>query len=84
MYRRQDGVLHYILRQCVSLVLIVAGLLISIPGVPGPGFLIVFLGFLLLSFPGKRRVLNSLSHRRTFRQARVCLRKRVGITLVLP
>lgn len=36
--------------------LVVAGIIMAIPGVPGPGVLIFVLGVMLLDFPGKRRL----------------------------
>jgi len=34
----------------------VLGLILAIPGVPGPGLLIALLGLTLMDFPGKRRL----------------------------
>lgn len=34
--------------------LVVLGILLSVPGVPGQGFLTILLGVMLLDFPGKR------------------------------
>ena len=38
----------------VSFVLVVLGVLMAVPGVPGPGVLSILLGIMLLNFPGKR------------------------------
>ena len=38
-----------IIRIASGFLLILAGLLLSLPGVPGPGFVLVFLGLVLLS-----------------------------------
>ena len=35
---------------------IVAGLILSLPGVPGPGIVIMLIGLMLMDFPGKHRV----------------------------
>src|SRR5580700_2224334 len=32
------------------------GILLSLPGVPGPGLLTILIGVMLLDFPGKRRL----------------------------
>ncbi|MBX9601643.1 MAG: hypothetical protein K2X35_11575 [Bryobacteraceae bacterium] len=32
------------------------GLVMSIPGIPGPGLLVAFIGVMLLDFPGKRKL----------------------------
>jgi hypothetical protein len=37
-------------------VLVVLGLIMAVPGVPGQGLLTVLIGLTLLSFPGKRRL----------------------------
>ncbi len=37
-------------------VLILLGVLLSLPGVPGPGVVLVLIGVTLLNFPGKRRL----------------------------
>jgi hypothetical protein len=36
--------------------LIVVGIIMSVPGVPGQGVLTIFIGLLLVDFPGKRKV----------------------------
>jgi len=49
-----------IVKVILGFLLIVVGLLLSIPGVPGPGLALVALGLLLLSeqFPWARRILE--------------------------
>jgi len=37
-------------------VLVVLGIIMALPGVPGPGILTIVLGVMLLNFPGKRRL----------------------------
>lgn len=39
-----------------GLLLVVLGILMSLPGVPGQGILTILLGIMLLDFPGKRRL----------------------------
>jgi hypothetical protein len=43
-------------RNVGGVVLIAVGLVLAIPGVPGPGLLVALSGFLLLNLPGKRRL----------------------------
>jgi hypothetical protein len=45
-----------ITKNIVGAVVVILGVLLSLPGVPGPGLLTIFVGFLLLDFPGKRRL----------------------------
>jgi hypothetical protein len=42
-------------KNCLGVVLMVAGILMAVPGVPGQGILIVLMGMMLLDIPGKRR-----------------------------
>lgn len=41
-------------------VLVVIGVILAIPGVPGPGLLTILIGIVMLDFPGKRRVERKL------------------------
>src|SRR6478672_9676629 len=43
-----------ILKNLLGLVLIVIGIVLSLPGVPGPGILTILLGLIMLDLPGKR------------------------------
>jgi hypothetical protein len=43
-----------ILKNILGVVLVACGVLMALPGVPGPGLLTVLLGIMLLDFPGKR------------------------------
>ena len=45
-----------LIKNLVGLVLVVFGVLMSLPGVPGQGVLTVLLGVMLLDFPGKQRL----------------------------
>lgn len=55
----QHPVLRWLLRIVKNLLgylLIVLGVLLSLPGVPGQGILTILIGVMLLDFPGKRRL----------------------------
>ncbi len=61
---------HLALRVCgiiaknlLGLVLVVLGVVMSLPGVPGQGVLTILLGVMLLDFPGKRRLEQKLVSR---------------------
>ncbi len=41
-------------KNLLGLVLVVLGIIMSLPGVPGQGILTILLGIMLLDFPGKR------------------------------
>jgi hypothetical protein len=50
-------------KNVLGVVLVVLGILLSIPGVPGQGLLTILLGIMLLDFPGKRRLEHKLVSR---------------------
>ena len=50
-------------KNILGVLLVVVGILLSIPGVPGQGVLTVLLGIMLLDFPGKRRLEQKLLSR---------------------
>jgi hypothetical protein len=54
------------------------GILLSLPGIPGPGLLFVFIGLTLLDLPGKRRLERKMVERPRLLQAINMLRKRFG------
>jgi hypothetical protein len=45
-----------IVKNLLGVSLVVTGIVMTIPGVPGPGLLTVVFGIMLLDFPGKRRL----------------------------
>ena len=42
-------------KNLLGVVLVILGILLSVPGVPGQGVLTILLGIMLLDFPGRRR-----------------------------
>ena len=48
--------LAFVGRNLAGAVLVVLGLIMALPGVPGQGLLTALIGLTLLSFPGKRRM----------------------------
>jgi hypothetical protein len=50
-------------KNLLGFVLVVLGILMSIPGVPGQGILTILLGIMLLDFPGRRRLERKLVSR---------------------
>src|SRR5262249_14549905 len=43
-----------ILRNIIGVAMIIAGIIMSLPGVPGQGLLTILLGLVFVTFPGKR------------------------------
>ena len=65
-------------RNLAGLVLIVLGVVMSFPGVPGQGILTIMLGVMLTDLPGKRRVERWLVARPAIRRAIDRMRVRRG------
>jgi len=51
-------------KNALGIVLVLLGILMSIPGVPGQGILTILLGIMLLDLPGKRRMEYKLLEQR--------------------
>lgn len=71
-------VLYVLVRNAIGYVLIVLGILLSLPGVPGQGLLTVLMGVMLIDFPGKHRLERWLVTRRVVLGAVNRLRARSG------
>jgi hypothetical protein len=57
--RRRVSVSHwagFVLRNLLAAALIVLGVILSLPGVPGQGVLTILLGIMISDFPGKERL----------------------------
>ncbi|MGH9966208.1 MAG: hypothetical protein ACREBG_00025 [Pyrinomonadaceae bacterium] len=65
-------------KNLLGVVLVLLGIVLSIPGVPGQGLLTILLGIMLLDFPGKRRLESRLVSRPTIFNAINKLRHRFG------
>jgi hypothetical protein len=71
-------VLAILVRNVSGYFLIVLGVLLSLPGVPGQGLLTVLMGVLLIDFPGKHRFVRWLVTRRPILVAVNKLRAKAG------
>jgi len=65
-------------KNVLGVLLVVLGVLMSIPGVPGQGLLTILLGIMLLDFPGKRKLELKLLSRPKVLKAINSLRHRFG------
>ncbi len=65
-------------KNILGVLLVVVGILLSIPGVPGQGLLTILLGIMLLDFPGKRRLEQNLLRRPQILKTINRLRARFG------
>jgi len=70
--------IRVILKNILGAVLILFGLLLSLPGVPGQGLLTILIGLMLLDFPGKRRIERRLVASPIIQRAINALRARFG------
>ncbi len=65
-------------KNILGLALVVVGIVLSLPGVPGQGFLTILLGIMLLDFPGKQRLEHKIVSRPQVLNAINKLRARFG------
>src|SRR5262245_20973096 len=65
-------------KNLLGVVLVLLGIVMSLPGVPGQGILTILIGIMLLDFPGKRRMERSLVSRPSVRRSIDRLRGRFG------
>jgi hypothetical protein len=59
-------------------VIVILGIVMALPGVPGQGFLMILIGLTLINFPGKRRLERKLIARRGVSRVVNILRGRFG------
>jgi len=62
-------VLRLVGRNLAGATLVLLGVVLSVPGVPGPGLITLLVGLLLLDFPGKRRIELAVLRRPRLRAA---------------
>lgn len=65
-------------KNLLGVALVVVGILLSLPGVPGQGFLTILLGVMLLDFPGKQKLEHKIVSRPQVRNAINKLRAKFG------
>jgi hypothetical protein len=67
-----------VLKNLLGLALIVIGVVLSLPGIPGPGFVTILLGLVMLDIPGKRPLETRLVRRPAVLHSINRLRARFG------
>ncbi len=65
-------------KNILGVFLVILGIVLSIPGVPGQGLLTILLGVVLVDFPGKRRLERKLLSRAEIEKTIDRLRKKFG------
>ena len=71
-------ILLVVLKNLAGVAVVAAGIVMSIPGVPGQGFLTILIGLMLVDFPGKYRFERSLFRRPAVNHMINRLRTRFG------
>jgi len=67
-----------ILKNAAGFLLVLIGVVLSLPGVPGPGILTILIGLMLTDLPGVRWFARSLLRRHSVRRPMNSLRRRFG------
>ena len=65
-------------KNLLGVALVVVGILLSLPGVPGQGILTILLGIMLLDFPGRKKLEHKLVSRPQVKNAINKLRAKFG------
>ncbi|MCA1818421.1 MAG: hypothetical protein LC746_18945 [Acidobacteria bacterium] len=65
-------------KNVLGLALVAAGVVLSLPGVPGPGLVTILLGVMLLDFPGKRKLQLKIVRQKNVRRELDRIRKKFG------
>jgi len=65
-------------KNLAGVILIVLGIVMSLPGIPGPGLVTILFGVMLVDFPGKRRLEHKLVSQPRVLKSINNLRKRFG------
>ena len=76
--QRWIRVVALVAKNVLGLILVLLGIILSIPGVPGQGLLTILLGVMLLDFPGKHRLEQRIVSQPKVKDAINGLRHRFG------
>lgn len=66
------------IKNILGVLVIITGIILSLPGVPGPGILTIFIGIMMTDIPGKRKLETKIIGRPSVRSAINRLRARYG------
>ena len=67
-----------ILKNLAGVALVLVGIVLSLPGIPGQGILTILVGLMLTDLPGMRRLERALARRRGVRRALDTIRAKFG------
>lgn len=51
---------YRMVRSIVGVLLVIVGVLLSVPGIPGQGVLTILAGLILIEFPGRHRIVRAI------------------------
>lgn len=68
----------FLARNLIGMVLAVGGIVLLIPGVPGPGVVILLLGLVLTDLPGKHKLIVAVVRKRVILNSMNRVRRRFG------
>ena len=67
-----------ILKNLAGVVLVLVGVVLSLPGIPGQGILTILVGLMLTDLPGVRRLERALARKRSVHRALDAIRAKFG------
>ncbi len=67
-----------IFKNLAGVALVLVGIVLSLPGIPGQGILTILVGLMLTDLPGVRRLERTLARRRGVRRALDTIRAKFG------
>lgn len=76
--RPPRNLLSSVLRNLLGIALVLVGIVLSVPGVPGQGILTILVGLMLTDLPGVRRLERAIVRRPAVRRALDAIRRRFG------
>lgn len=66
----------------VGLILVLLGILLALPLVPGPGLVFLILGLIVLRVPGSEKLVSYLNRKEFFKHFKLWLKLKLNIKLV--
>jgi len=67
--KKKDGVWKKVLKNVLGVLLVAVGIVLSLPGVPGQGLLLVLAGLMITDIPGKYKVERKILSKKPIRKA---------------
>ena len=68
----------FVARNILGVLLAVAGVVLLLPGIPGPGIVVLLLGIILTDLPGKQKVIRKVAGKPAVMKSMNRVRRRFG------